>query len=540
MYGGPERLQGFRQTCQELRVQDYDAWTITVSSVVLTDEDWALLSERLSHPDCPEAFVCYNDTLATVLSEAVHRLGREVGVDVAVVGIDDSPPARLARTPLTSVDPGNVAVARQATRLLIDRMTGEESGPDRVIMAGVPRVVPRESTMLAPSIAARTRAEHLLRHSEACFRGLFDAMSNGVVVCEHVADGDRFAVRNVNRAAETILHVTRSDAIGRPLGEIVPPFLEQNVDAIVRRVCATGESERESMVQRDGDQLAHWSECTVYKLPSGEVVIVCDDRTEEKRADEERRRLQEQLRQSEKMQAVGQLAGGIAHDFNNRLAGITGCAEMLKALFPQSDALSEYADMLVRHVKEAASLTGQLAAFARRDRYRGRPVNLHDVVARVEERLLESVDERIRIETRLEAESPVINGDATQLANALFALCRHACDGMPQGGTLAFAAGRARLEGADCLRHSGSVPPGEFLRLVISDTGPGLDEETRKHLFEPFFADRQTGQRTGMALAAAYGIIKNHGGAIDVTDGDPEGAAFHVFLPLPEAEAADS
>jgi len=242
-----------------------------------------------------------------------------------------------------------------------------------------------------------------------------------------------------------------------------------------------------------------------------------------------------QLRHAEKMTAIGQLAGGIAHDFNNLLAGILGYAEMLTRRI-EDPHLSRYADNICKAARRAADLTGQLLAFARKGRYQAVPVNLHRVIADVVEILEHTVDRRIHICQRLEANPPMTMGDPTQLQTALLNIALNARDAMPGGGELTMATDIVRLDDAYCRTHPYEIQPGQYVRVSITDTGSGMDKETQKRIFEPFFTTKAVGKGIGMGLAAVYGTAKNHRGAVTVYSEPGHGSTFRLCLPLAEAE----
>jgi len=252
-----------------------------------------------------------------------------------------------------------------------------------------------------------------------------------------------------------------------------------------------------------------------------------------------RRNLEQQLRQAEKMQAIGQLAGGIAHDFNNRLVAILGFAELLARQLPEGP-LRKYAERIVRNSRRAATLTGQLLAFARKANYQVVPADLHTAVREVALFLTHAVDKSISVRVHLEARRAVTLGDPAQLENALLNLALNARDAMPAGGTLTLRTADATLTGEDRRRLGLAPAPAKFVAVAVTDTGTGMDEEVRTHLFEPFFTTKRMGEGTGMGLAAVYGTIQSHQGAIDVDTQVGRGTTFTLFLPLAEADPAQA
>ena len=256
-----------------------------------------------------------------------------------------------------------------------------------------------------------------------------------------------------------------------------------------------------------------------------------------KQAEQDRDRLEEQLRQAQKMEAVGQLAGGIAHDFNNILTAIMGNAELLKMGLPQAADQIRHADEVIKGAARAADLTGQLLAFARKGKRQVLPVDIHDVVTQTVNMLTHTIDRRIEIRLELHASPSTVMGDPTQLHGALLNLGVNARDAMPGGGILTYTTRNVALTVDDCIEHPFELTPGDFLEIGISDTGVGMDKKTRKRIFEPFFTTKEVGKGTGLGLAGVYGCVRGHDGSIRVYSEPGRGATFRVLLPQADAAA---
>ncbi len=253
---------------------------------------------------------------------------------------------------------------------------------------------------------------------------------------------------------------------------------------------------------------------------------------------QERRRLEERVRQSEKMEAIGQLAAGIAHDFNNQLAGVMGYADMLVQQ-ARDEKHREYARNIVASALKSADLTKQLLAFGRRGKYLSEPIDLHRILVDAVSLLEHSIDKRIRIHLVLEATSHMIVGDPSQIHNAILNIAINARDAMPEGGDLTFWTSVADLDESTCQSLPDEITPGSYLRIKTTDTGCGMDKETLKRIFEPFYTTKPVGQGTGMGLASVYGTIRNHQGTITVESEAQQGSAFTIYLPLsPEGSQA--
>ncbi|MFZ2655642.1 MAG: response regulator [Victivallales bacterium] len=244
-------------------------------------------------------------------------------------------------------------------------------------------------------------------------------------------------------------------------------------------------------------------------------------------AEQENLKLGEQLRQSEKMRVVGQLAGGIAHDFNNQLSIILGYSEILQGELHNSPTLYKYTKNIYIASKRSADLTKQLLAFSRQGKYQSVPVNMHDIIWEIITLLGRSIDKRIKFIQNLNAEQHIALGDPSQLHNSILNITINARDAMPQGGKIFFESRNRILD----VNNPQNLLAGNYIEISISDTGTGMDDETQKRIFEPFFTTKKKGEGTGLGLAAVYGTMKNHGGAIEASSELGKGATFRIFLP---------
>jgi len=245
----------------------------------------------------------------------------------------------------------------------------------------------------------------------------------------------------------------------------------------------------------------------------------------------ERERLEAQLRQAEKLEAIGRLAGGVAHDFNNQLLVIMSCAEEL-AQAQTSPELRADAQMIVGAAQRSAALTRNLLAFARKGTRPSTPVDVHRLIAEVEGLLARTIDRRIEIRKALRADAPVITGDAAQLQSMLLNLAINARDAMPEGGALTLSTAEEALGERETRLREWGLGPGRYVVLGVADTGTGFDPEARAHLFEPFFTTKAFGKGTGLGLASVYGTVRSHHGAIEVESAARTGTTFRVYLPL--------
>jgi PAS domain S-box-containing protein len=256
------------------------------------------------------------------------------------------------------------------------------------------------------------------------------------------------------------------------------------------------------------------------------------DLSETKKAEKEKNRLEEQLRQAEKMQVIGQLAGGIAHDFNNQLAGIMGFAECIKADHPEDSETHATAKAITGIVTRAADLTGKLLAFARKGNYLSQAVDIHTIIGEVAGILARSINRSITIIQNLDAADRYTQGDPGQIQNALLNIALNGRDAMRDGGTLTFTTENIELDATFSTPYQQKTLPGRYLHISIADTGSGISPETRRHLFEPFFTTKEPGKGTGMGLAAVYGTVQSHNGILNVNSEIGTGTTFHIYLPL--------
>ena len=257
----------------------------------------------------------------------------------------------------------------------------------------------------------------------------------------------------------------------------------------------------------------------------------------------ERKKLEAQLRQVQKMEAVGTLASGIAHDFNNLLGGILGYTSLLKMNLSKDDENYEYVDLIEKAGERAAELTSQLLAFSRRGKYEIQPLNLNHCVNNVIKLLNRTIDKNIEITTDLDKELPVVKGDPGQLEQAIMNICINAVQAMSvpnqdsetlpssAGGTLHIETKVVHLDEEYVRSHLGAKS-GDYVLLSITDTGCGMDEETKAKIFEPFFTTKEPGKGTGLGMAMVYGIVKNHGGYISVYSEIGEGSTIKIYLPI--------
>jgi two-component system, cell cycle sensor histidine kinase and response regulator CckA len=371
--------------------------------------------------------------------------------------------------------------------------------------------------------------ERTLRISEANYQAIFDAVGDGIWVLDPATG----STLDANRTACDMLGLPRASMIGRPFSAIAREFGCEDIAEALQDGLSVPFREWECPVRDRGGRL-FWSEVRASQTEIGEqkrLLVVMREVTDRKEAEQEKQRLEQRLVQSQKMEALGQLAGGIAHDFNNILTGITLAAEVALLKSGASPALSSG----VRQIKElagrATALTQQMLTFSRRQPLRTGPVHLNELVAPALSMLHRLIGEDINLTFTPGTDRDLIRADRGQIEQVLVNLAVNARDAMPAGGDLRIA---TRLEvGGKGLAQS--LPAGEYVVLEVADTGHGMDEKTRERIFEPFFTTKAVGKGTGLGLAMVYGIATRHGATIAVDSEPGCGTALRICFPVLES-----
>jgi len=336
--------------------------------------------------------------------------------------------------------------------------------------------------------------------------------------------------------AEELLGYRADEMLGRPVAGLQRGGREA-ARALMRRLRAEDrirEHEAE-ILARDG----RWVECrfslALLRDSAGAVIgtlAILEDTSE-------RKRLEAQLRQAQKMEAIGRLAGGIAHDFNNLLAVIMGHSDLIKGVLRKGDALAHDVEQIRRASERAATLTRQLLAFSRRQFLQTQVIDVNTLVGNLATMLRRLIGEDVQLELRLDPDAGRVSADPGQLEQVVMNLMVNARDAMPQGGRVILETAPAVLDQAFVVAHPGSTP-GAHVRLSIHDTGGGMGPDVLSHLFEPFFTTKEPGRGTGLGLSTVYGIVKQHRGYIDVQSEPGRGSTFGVYLPRVDTKSAPS
>jgi len=249
-----------------------------------------------------------------------------------------------------------------------------------------------------------------------------------------------------------------------------------------------------------------------------------------------RKSMEEQLRQAQKMEALGTLAGGIAHDFNNVLAAILGYIELARFDVDESNPARKSIDQIYKASQRARNLVGHILAFSRQTVHEMRPVFMQQIIGESLELLRASLPSTIEIKQSMTSKIYAIEADSTQIHQILMNLCTNASHAMPEGGTLSILLDVVTLNEVDV--HSFiELEPGEYMKLSVGDTGCGMDLEVKKRIFDPYFTTKGKGRGTGMGLSVVHGILKVHGGAVRVESEEGEGSVFHLYFPVSKGRA---
>jgi PAS domain S-box-containing protein len=349
-----------------------------------------------------------------------------------------------------------------------------------------------------------------------------------------LASDGNFVIRVWSRGAEQVYGWTAEEAIGKVSHELLKTVFPLPLTDLYAKLLETGSWEDEvTHTRRDGTQLRMMSRWAPHRDANGDVIGSLQVNTDVT----ERRRVEEQLRQSQKLETVGLLAGGVAHDFNNLLTVINGYAEMLLGDVPATSDLRDGLAEIRAAGERAAELTRQLLAFGRKQMVRPTVLNVNDVIGDVRKMLGRLIGEDIALVTRLDGSLANVMADAGQIQQIIMNLAVNARDAMRQGGTLLFETANVMFDESFQAAHP-EVHIGSAVLLAVTDTGTGMTPEVKEHIFEPFFTTKAKGAGTGLGLATVYGLVKQAGGWIWVYSELGHGAAFKIYLPATDAPAS--
>jgi len=371
-------------------------------------------------------------------------------------------------------------------------------------------------------ITTRKRAEHELKESEERYRDLVENAHD--IIYSHDLKGN---YTSVNRAGEHSTGYTHEECLALNIANtIAPEYVSKAQEMLVRKLAGEKVTAYElEILAKDGKRIAVEVNTKLILqdgVPVG-VQGIARDVTE-------RRQLEDQLRQSQKMEAIGQLAGGVAHDFNNLLTAINGYSSLALQRIEGNPTVKTYLEEIKKAGERAANLTRQLLAFGRKQILQPVPLSLNDVITDMNKMLQRLIGEDIQLSAKLTTELKRVKADPGQIEQVLVNLVVNARDAMPQGGSLTIETANVEL-GREYASTHVDVNAGAYVVLAVSDTGAGMDEQVRRQIFEPFFTTKEKGKGTGLGLSTVYGIVKQSGGNISVYSEPNHGTTFKVYLP---------
>lgn len=368
------------------------------------------------------------------------------------------------------------------------------------------------------------RIRHQLVEREELFRLISENAADMIAVVD--ANGQRLYN---SPAYAHILGYTPEDLQGTSGFDQIHPDDRPLVERAAREALAGGIAHiiQYRMRHKDGSWRILESRSSTIRDADGKVaklVVVNRDVSE-------RKNLEEQFRQSQKMEAIGRLSGGVAHDFNNLLGVIIGYAEFLDERLDAEDPLRGSAGEILKAGKRAASLTRQLLAFSRQQVLDPKIVNLNGAVSDIDKLLRRLIGEDVELSTTLDPHLGMVKADQSQLEQVIMNLAVNARDAMPQGGHLIIQTENMVMDEKFVRRYPYPVQPGPYVCLTVTDTGTGMDAETKARAFEPFFTTKEKGKGTGLGLSTVYGVVKQSGGYIDIYSSPGMGTSFKIYLP---------
>jgi two-component system, cell cycle sensor histidine kinase and response regulator CckA len=386
---------------------------------------------------------------------------------------------------------------------------------------------------ISRDITEHKQAEEALIKSQEKYIDLYENANDMIFTVDLLGN-----FTTVNRAAYTSLGYRVEELLGKNLGDVLTPESSNDAMATLQRAMAEKSDLMETQpwefegFKKDGTRMLFEVRARLI-LEDGNIMGVqgiARDITERKQAEEEKAFLQEQLRQSQKMEAIGRLAGGIAHDFNNLLTIIKGYSTLSFMELKEGDPLKGSLGEILKATERAANLTRQLLAFSRRQAMEMKVLDLNGILKDMDKMLRRVIGEDIALVVHLAEDLGRTKTDPGQIEQVIMNLVVNARDAMPDGGKLTIETANVELDEAYARAHI-AVKPGRYLMLSVSDTGVGMTREVKERVFEPFFTTKGTGKGTGLGLSTVYGIVKQSGGNIWIYSEPGRGTTLKIYLP---------
>jgi two-component system cell cycle sensor histidine kinase/response regulator CckA len=411
---------------------------------------------------------------------------------------------------------------------------------DYVIKSHLGRLGPAVQSAIQKKQAMqeKLKAEEALLESEKRYRRLFESAQEGILLLDAetgtLSDANPFSLNLIGAAKKDVLGMNLLDA-----GFVADPLQYQQIQNQLR-IVEGANFEGLTLTSKDGRTIDIEMICNRY-LMDNKSVVQCNvrDVTQRKRAEEEKDKMQTQLFQSQKMEAIGAVAGGVAHDFNNLMTAIQISTDLAMMRIDDSHDLYREFKEIRNSALRASGLIRQLLLFSRKHPMEFRTLDLNPIVDNLLRMLHRLIGEDIQLQSDLGSELQPVRADASNMEQVIMNLVLNARDAMPAGGTLVIKTQNVQIAPQDSMRLS-NIKPGPYVCLSVSDTGIGMNSDTMEHLFEPFFTTKAPGKGTGLGLSVVYGIVKQHEGAIHVQSVPMKGTTFSVYLPVSQdRDAAD-
>jgi PAS domain S-box-containing protein len=383
-------------------------------------------------------------------------------------------------------------------------------------------------------VTERKRAEEGLKKSEAFVKNILETVDEGFIVIDH-----DYRIISANKAYLDQVKLPRDEVMGRQCYNIShrlnKPCYEAGEDCAVRRTFEKGGPDIAVHTHKDEKGAPVFVEIKSYPIKdeAGNVISVIEivnNVTEKKK-------LEEQLRHAQKMEAVGQLAGGIAHDFNNILTAIVGYGSLIKMRMSEDDPMRHHLQQMLDSSERAANLTRGLLAFSRKQVISPKPVDLNRIIENVEKLLRRLIGEDIELKVDLAPGNLIVMADSGHIEQILMNLATNARDAMPERGRFSISTEPVELS-QNFVKVHGYGKEGPYALISVTDTGSGMDVRTRERIFEPFFTTKEPGRGTGLGLSIVYGIVKQHNGYVTCYSEPGKGTAFKIYLPVIKQESA--